>query len=172
MHASPREFVRSAEDPSTLRWRGCCFDWTIVQSGTTLATLHVTKDTFPNGNDPDVDTLRFLLDAIRVSPIYRWLYSRGSAAASTTSVGKSGSATAAPDGRSPFSFLDYCAVNIDAFDDPLLLHLDDKILLHRLLTSTRENVDKDTKHFWPEVVSWGHSQKFLAPPKRMVLFTL
>lgn len=48
-----------------------------------------------------------------------------------------------------FSFLDFCAINIGPFDDPMLVHLDDKVLLHRLLTSTPEIVD-ETKAFWPQ----------------------
>lgn len=46
------------------------------------------------------------------------------------------------------TFLDYCQVNNGAFDDPLLLHLDDKVLLHQLLASSAE----ETEHYWPQGV--------------------
>jgi len=64
---------------------------------------------------------------------------------------------------SAFSFLDLVSVNIGAFDDPWLIRLDDKVMLHRLLTKTKstnyrnsDNINtKDhtanqrTRAFWP-----------------------
>ncbi|GAX27302.1 hypothetical protein FisN_23Lh129 [Fistulifera solaris] len=48
-----------------------------------------------------------------------------------------------------FDFLDFCAVNTGPFDDPMLLHVDDKVMLHRMLTST-PNVAEETRAFWPQ----------------------
>ena len=53
-----------------------------------------------------------------------------------------------------YSFLDYCSMNIGALDDPLLIHMDDKVLLHRLLTQTPEVLNM-THHFWPEGFVWS-----------------
>lgn len=44
-------------------------------------------------------------------------------------------------------FVDYCKVNIGAFDDPLLICLDDKVLLHEFLA---QSPAIKTLHFWPE----------------------
>ncbi|GAX27411.1 hypothetical protein FisN_23Hh129 [Fistulifera solaris] len=48
-----------------------------------------------------------------------------------------------------FDFLDFCSVNTGPFDDPILLHLDDKVMLHRMLTST-PNIAEETRAFWPQ----------------------
>lgn len=60
----------------------------------------------------------------------------------------------------PFTFLDLCKLNTGPFDDPMLVHLDDKVMLHRLLTSTPELAD-ETKSFWPQ--GW-----ILSPPRSLV----
>lgn len=47
----------------------------------------------------------------------------------------------------PISLLDLATINICAFDDPLLVRLDNKVLLHKLLTKTKAH--STTSHFWP-----------------------
>lgn len=65
------------------------------------------------------------------SPVYRWFLSL-----------ETGTPT------SPCSLsdqiLEYCEANVGAFDDPLLLQLDDKIFLHQLLSEHAEASD-----YWP-----------------------
>jgi hypothetical protein len=46
-----------------------------------------------------------------------------------------------------FDFLHLAAVNQSPFDDPFLIHLDDKVLLHELLTSKTDSADVHA--FWP-----------------------
>lgn len=60
--------------------------------------------------------------------------------------------------------MDYCRVNVGAFDDPMLLHLDDKVLLHKLLTSSSSAAMAETAQFWPLGFACAASaQPLLAP---------
>lgn len=55
-----------------------------------------------------------------------------------------------------FDFMDFVAVNIGPFDDPLLVHLDDKIWLHQLLTGS------ESQRFWPRGLVLPHEASFLS----------
>ena len=48
-----------------------------------------------------------------------------------------------------FDFLELISVNQSPFDDPFLIHLDDKVLLHDLLTNTTNTQSGDVAYFWP-----------------------
>ena len=70
-----------------------------------------------------------------VSPLYKFLHAKWGDNASRQQLWPKN------------SFVDYCKMNIGAFDDPLLLYLDDKVLLHRLIMSSSSPL---TRRYWPQ----------------------
>jgi len=92
--------------------------------------------------------------ALVSSPLHKWFYVSTTATAGTGGMIRSNWATVAP-------FIEYCRANVGAWDDPLLVLLDDKVWLHQLLmgrawtTTTQEEVDAATnsscsiRQFWP-----------------------
>jgi uncharacterized membrane protein len=68
-------------------------------------------------------TLDILKKAGALFPLYRWIHMALS----------KGKASFKNDGVPRTSPLDLAALNTCAFDDPLLIHLDDKVMLHKLL---------------------------------------
>jgi len=99
-----------------------------------------------------LEMLRFLMDPsnfskerlqqifqdARDSPVNRWFYSFAMGNANKTWASKPPS-------------LEYYRANIGPWDDPLLVHLDDKILLHQLLT-TSTSTSNNSQSFWPRGV--------------------
>ena len=65
-----------------------------------------------------------------------------------TYQGETGSKTE-PINRREITQQSYSEVNISPFDDPLLVNLDDKILLHKLLSNSRRCKEGDSI-FWPQ----------------------
>lgn len=87
-------------------------------------------------------TYNILNEAANRSPVYAWIITH------LCNNPVHPLAVTISERASPFTFRQFCAVNTYAFDDPLLRHLDDKILLHRLLTAT-PMICNQTKNFWP-----------------------
>lgn len=97
-----------------------------------LGVLLSTKSTAPN----EVNEAMHLLErSSSMSSLYQWVY--------RVLLLRNGETV--PFSR-VFDFLGIASVNQCPFDDPLLIHLDDKVLLHSLLTSRNET---DTSIFWP-----------------------
>ena len=69
------------------------------------------------------------------SPFINWLH--------RIVIGEEGAAKFNSQHMAVFNVLDLAALNQCPLDDPRLIHLDDKVLLHQLLLS------KDTSKFWP-----------------------
>jgi Tubulin-tyrosine ligase family len=88
-----------------------------------------------------------------VSPMYKWLPTIDT-----------GTGTILPQTQSCWTkstFLDYCKVNVGPWDDCLLQHLDDKVLLHNLLVPSSASAtlaiggrgeSTTTNRFWPQGV--------------------
>jgi len=72
-------------------------------------------------------------------PVYRWATAVLSATAKTKNP---------LIGAGSYSFTDLVRANIGAFDDPMLAHLDDKVLLHRLLSPDDDRAGSHGE-FWP-----------------------
>jgi hypothetical protein len=93
------------------------------------------------------DKLESLYPAYCSSLLYRWLFC--AAFELSQMDGYPIDNVISKNDLSSFDFLEFCSVNTSPFDDPMLLHLDDKVMLHRLLTST-PNLTVDTGTFWPQ----------------------
>lgn len=86
------------------------------------------------------DAIKMLDSCRNASPLYQWVYQ--------VSLQHDGANSAQwKDGFD--DFLQLAAVNQSPFDDPLLIHLDDKVLLHELLTN-QTDIANVTAFFWPE----------------------
>ena len=80
-----------------------------------------------------------------VSPVYKWFYS-----SMVVRDQDSDNDIVTSFQQLPFSsFVDYCRANVGAWDDPLLVRLDDKIWLHQLLTTSSTTNAKDMARMWP-----------------------
>ena len=93
------------------------------------------------GRTTDFSTFRNASSTF-TSPVYKWFYSM----AIRNHDGGDDIAKLVQLPRS--SFMDYCRANVGAWDDPLLVRLDDKIWLHHLLTSTTKNTE-NVARMWP-----------------------
>ena len=86
------------------------------------------------------EAIRMLSICRNVSPLYQWVYEMSSLQQyQANSASRKGG----------FDFLQLAAVNQSPFDDPLLIQLDDKVLLHALLTNQTDCL-ADVTEFWPE----------------------
>lgn len=82
------------------------------------------------------EAMQMLAQRCNKSPLYQWAH--------WMSLIQSQASLPPTRQRNTFDILELASVNQSPFDDPLLIHLDDKVLLHDLLTST-----SDTSTFWP-----------------------
>jgi hypothetical protein len=91
----------------------------------------------------EASNLDLLQKAGAFFPLYRWIHM-------ALSKGKAMSKSDAVPRTSP---LDLAALNTCAFDDPLLMHLDDKVLLHKLLRTPSSSSSLSSlpacEAFWP-----------------------
>jgi tetratricopeptide (TPR) repeat protein len=85
-----------------------------------LATIQYLMSAEPSLEESNLNLLR---EAGAFFPLYRWIHM-------ALSKGKTSSKNDAVPHTSP---LDLAALNTCAFDDPFLMHLDDKVLSHKLL---------------------------------------
>ena len=92
-------------------------------------------------------SMQSLRDAVNVSPLYQWVYSRllCSSCMQKYEVPLDELMSLPDIHRRRFEFV---RVNIGPLDDPNLLQMDDKVLLHRLLTASPE-IRNQTQSFWP-----------------------
>lgn len=87
-------------------------------------------------------TLKLLKNGAKVSPLARWILCIASKGATNHLPIDDSSPS------HPFDYLELAAVNQSPMDDPLLIHLDDKVFLHDLLTQPTL-ADTDNVSFWP-----------------------
>jgi len=122
----------------------------VVEAKAMLATLNYLERHTTNDAD-----LSILQRAAALSPLYHWIYML---LLSDPNLSESNqSFDEIPNTSS--DFLDLIVVNTCALDDPLLIHLDDKVLLHKLLSSE----PKGTAQFWPQgVILPGESSRLNA----------
>jgi hypothetical protein len=108
-----------------------------LETNAVLATIQYLKE--PSLGE---SILNVLQEAGASIPLYRWIHM----ALSKSKVSFKN------DGVPPStSALDLAALNTCAFDDPLLIHLDDKVLLHKLLStpSASPSSSASCEEFWP-----------------------
>lgn len=105
-----------------------------IETNAMLATVQYLQEGSPSLT-VDESIMSVIKEAGASHPLYQWIYRVLSKV--KTTLNKYGHDSIA-------SPLDLAALNTCAFDDPRLIHLDDKVLLHQLLTTYKPRVD-----FWP-----------------------
>jgi hypothetical protein len=113
-----------------------------LETNAMLATIQYLMSTEPSLEESNLDLLQ---KAGTFFPLYRWIYMALS----------KGKASSTKDAVPQTSTLDLASLNTCAFDDPLLMHLDDKVLLHKLLSKQSSSLSLSPSSvptcevFWP-----------------------
>jgi len=89
------------------------------------------------------NSIQLMLEAAQANLLYRWI------AFTSMKYFQVNQTNPFPKSRADFSFLDLAAINLSPFDDHRLLHLDDKVLLHKLLKPPI------SEQFWPFGAVYG-----------------
>lgn len=110
-------------------------DQAISEASAMLIALEQTKTI----SDDNTVCMTQGFQIVATSLLYRWILFQQSRKETSFDL------NSFPDRKWVFTFLDLAKINISPFDDHNLVHLDDKVLLHRLLLSRNYS----THAFWP-----------------------
>jgi hypothetical protein len=124
----------------------CNFKRTHQDSIETEALLGILLLMRSRTNSDKIEATRFLSPNCDKSPLYRFAY----AVATKTDT------LASTSSQNSFDSLDLASVNQSPFDDPMLIHLDDKIYLHKMLTNSTQSPT-----FWPKGFVLPHDMQEL-----------